>query len=246
MFSLHNVQVSRYSEMAMDSIEIVAPIGSRTVVQLADGTIANLNYGSKIKYPRTFTGETREIILMGEGYFNVAHNPESPFIVKTKNLQVRATGTGFNVKAYPDEGFVATTLVNGKVVVEKLLDTGKIIPIEEMKPGQHINYDINTNKAYSSTGEIEKYIAWKEGKLVFKNDPLAHVATTLSRMFNVDIEITDEIKNFTFTVTFVDEPLFQILDLMSIAIPVAYQILPRKKLPDGTFSKQKIIIRKRT
>ena len=63
-------------------------------------------------------------------------------------------------------------------------------------------------------------------------------------MFNVDIEVSDDIKDYIYTVTFVDEPLFQILDLMTIATPVTYDALPRKKLPDGTFSKQKIIIQK--
>lgn len=245
VLSVNNFQVNKYSDMVVDSLEIVAPIGSRTVVQLSDGTVAHLNFGSKIKYPHSFNGETREVILTGEGYFTVAHNPDQPFIVRTKNLDVRAVGTEFNVSAYPDNDFVATTLVNGKVLVEKPLSSGNSIPIEEMEPGQHINYNINTNKAYSSFGDIEKYIAWKDGKLVFKNESIMQVANTLGRMFNVDIEVAKEIENLTFTVTFVDEPLFQILDLMTIATPVDYQVLPRKKQSDGTFTKQKIIIKKR-
>ena len=184
-------------------------------------------------------------MLTGEGYFNVAHNPDQPFIVRTKNLDVRAVGTEFNVSAYPDNDFVATTLVNGTVIVEKKMSSGNIVPVEKMKPGQHVNFNINTNKVYSSMGDVEKYIAWKDGKLVFKNESIIQVANTLGRMFNVDIEVAEEIENLTFTVTFVDEPLFQILDLMTIATPVDYQVLPRKKQSDGTFTKQKIIIKKR-
>lgn len=245
VLSVNNFQLNKYSDVVVDSLEIVAPIGSRTVVQLSDGTVAHLNFGSKIKYPHTFNGETREVMLTGEGYFNVAHNPEQPFIVKTKNLNVKAIGTEFNVSAYPDNDFVATTLVKGKVLVEKPLNSGNSIPVEEMKPGQHINYNIKTNKAYSSVGDVEKYVAWKDGKLVFKNEPIVQIANSLGRMFNVDIEVAEEIRNFTFTVTLVDEPLFQILDLMTIATPVDYQVVPRKKQSDGTFTKQKIIIKKR-
>ena len=245
VLSTNNFQVNKYSDLVVDSLEIVTPIGSRTVVQLSDGTIAHLNFGSKMKYPQTFNGETREVLLSGEGYFEVAHNTEQPFIVKTKNLNIKATGTEFNVSAYPENDFVTTTLINGKVVVEKSLNSGKIIPVEEMKPGQHINFNITTNKAYSSFGDNEKYIAWKDGKLVFKNESIIQVANTLGRMFNVDIKVADEVKNFTFTVTFIDEPLFQILDLMTIATPVEYKVLPRKKMSDGSFFKQEILIEKR-
>jgi transmembrane sensor len=89
------------------------------VVQLSDGTDVNLNYGSKIKYPRNFTGSTREIMLTGEGYFNVVHNPDQPFIVKTGKLNIIALGTEFNVQSYPDSPVISTTLVNGKVAIEK-------------------------------------------------------------------------------------------------------------------------------
>ena len=233
------------ADLAVDSLEIIAPIGSRTVVQLSDGSEVYLNYGSKIKYPQNFIGDTREVILSGEGYFNVEHNPEKPFIVKTQNLNIKALGTTFNVLAYPNEDFVATTLVEGKVVLEQTEINGENKTIGSMIPGQHVNYNIKTGEVLSSKGNIEKYIAWKDGKLVFENESINQMSERLSRIFNVDIEISNNIEEFTYTVTFVDEPLFQILDLMTLATPVSYKALPRKKLSDGTFSKQKIIIEKR-
>ena len=234
-----------YANMAVDSVEIIAPIGSRTVVQLSDGSEVHLNYGSKIKYPQNFIGNTREVLLSGEGYFNVARNPEKPFIVKTRQLNIKALGTALNVWAYPDEDVIKTTLVNGKVVLEQTEIDGEPKTIGTMVPGQHVNYNIKTGAVSSSKGDIAKYIAWKDGKLVFENESIRQVADRLSRMFNVDIEVSDNIKEYTYTVTFVDEPLFQILDLMTLATPVSYKALPRKKLPDGTFSKQKVVIEKR-
>lgn len=241
----NNYQFNQYAKMATDSLEVIAPVGSRTVVQLTDGTEVNLNYGSRIKYPRVFMGKRREVELIGEGYFDVAHNPDKPFVVKTEKLNVTVLGTEFNVQAYKGEDIVATTLVNGKVLVEKRLNEDKLQSLGTMVPGQHIAYDLNTGKLYSTQGRIEKFIAWKDGKLVFDNEPITGVAQQLSRMFNVDVEIDDNIKELTYTVTFENDPLFVILDLMTQVTSIKYKTFPRKKLKDGTYSKQRIKIEKR-
>ena len=243
--SENNVLNSLYGSAAVDSLEIISPIGSRTVVQLSDGSQVYLNYGSKIKYPQFFDGDTREVYLEGEGFFEVAHNPEKPFIVKTGGVNIKALGTAFNVMGYAENSEVQTTLVNGKVVLEEESTDGDIHTIGSMRPGQHVTYNKLTRKISSSKGNIEKYIAWKDGKLVFEDTPILEVAENLSRMFNVDIQVDKEIEDYFYTVTFIDEPLFQILDLMTIATPVQYKTLPRKKLADGTYSKQKIIIEKK-
>ncbi len=235
----------KYANLAVDSLEIVAPIGSRTIVQLSDGSEIHLNYGSKIKYPQFFSGDTREVTLSGEGFFEVAHNPEKPFIVKTVGLSVKALGTAFNVLAYPGDDIIETTLVNGKVVLEQNEADGKTKTIGAMEPGQHVEYNIKTGAVSSTKGSIEKFVAWKDGKLVFEDTPIIEVAERLSRMFNVDIEVADDITDNIYTVIFMDEPLSQILDLMTIATPVIYKADAREKLPDGTFSKQKITIEKR-
>lgn len=234
-----------YTKLATDSIEVIAPMGSRTVVQLSDGSVVHLNYGSKIKYPQFFCGNTRDVALSGEGYFEVSHNPKKPFIVKTEKLNIKAVGTAFNVLAYPENIIIETTLVNGKVVLDKATEagTGKFIGV--MIPGQHVGYNINTGALTSVKGNIEKYISWKDGKLIFEDTPIIEVTERLSRMFNVDFEIKDNVKDYIYTVTLRDESLTQILDLITIATPVNYKMLPRKKLPDGTYSKQKIRLEKR-
>lgn len=243
--SQNNSLSANYSNITIDSLEITAPIGSRTMVQLSDGSKVYLNYGSKLKYPQNFTGETREVILFGEGFFDVTHNPEKPFIVNTKKLRIIALGTVFNVQAYPAEGNISTTLVDGKVAIEQKEANGYNKKIGTMLPGQHVNYVVKTEDILCTEGNIDKYIAWKDGKIVFEDTPISQVADRLNKMFNVEIEVSNDVKDYIYTVTLVDEPLFQILDLMAIATPISYKILPRKKLPDGTFSKQKIIINKK-
>ncbi len=240
------VELAKYTSLTRDSLEVIVPIGARTVVQLPDGSEVHLNYGSKIKYPQIFSGNTREVALSGEGYFNVAHDSQKPFIVKTGKLNITALGTVFNVMAYPDHDVVETTLVNGKVVLNQIKDDEKIEVIGTMVPGEHINYNTRTGAIVKTEGNLEKYIAWKDGKLVFEDTPISQVAEKLNLMFHVDIEVSADIKDYLYTVTFKDEPLSQILDLMAIASPVSYKVLPREKLADGSFSNQKIILSKRS
>ena len=241
----HHLRSYSSADMVVDSLEILASVGARTVVQLTDGTEVHLNYGSKIKYPRSFDENTREVTLQGEGFFSVAHDPSRPFVVKTKQLDIKALGTKFNVQAYPEDEFIATTLVEGKVVVTQAGGGEDAKTVRSLKPGQHINYNVNTQTISSTTGNIEKYIVWKDGVLMLDNTDLKEVAEKLERNFNVEIQVSDAIKDYTYTVKFVDEPLYQILDLLTKATPIQYKILPRRKLPDGTFLKQKIVFEKR-
>ncbi len=245
LLSNNNFQSEKFTDLTVDSLEVIAPVGSRTVLQLSDGTEVNLNYGSKIKYPRDFTGNTREITLVGEAYFDVAHNPGKPFIVKTGRLNVTALGTEFNVQSYPGDNVISATLVEGKVVIDKILSNEKIDRVGAMEPGQHVKYNKESEKITCSKGNIDKYIAWKNGKMVFDNEPITEAARELSRKFNVDIEVAEDIKDLTYTVTFADDPLFLILDLMTEITPVTYKRFPRESSADGTFLKQKIKIEKR-
>lgn len=90
---------------------------------------------------------------------------------------------------------------------------------------------------------IEKYVAWKDGLLVFKNDSISQIARKLEQWYNVDVKIEDSgVNEFTCTATFYDETLSQVLELMSLPSPVNYKLTPLKRLPDGSFSKQSVII----
>jgi len=235
----------RYSNMMSDSLEVVSPVGGRTVINLPDGSVAHLNYDSKIRYPQTFSGSVREVELSGEGYFEVSHNPKKPFIVKARGMNVTAIGTVFNVMAYPEDREVETTLVEGKVVLAISQNNGKKSKIGSLVPGQHVIYDVKENKILSTKGSVEKYIAWTDGRLVFEDTPITEAIQKLSRMFNVDIEIANDVQCYSYTVVFRDETLSQILDMMTIATPINYSMFPGKKLPDGSFLKPKILITKK-
>ncbi|MDB4583683.1 DUF4974 domain-containing protein [Draconibacterium sp.] len=236
-------EITNVAEVRIDSLEIVAPVGSKTIVQLPDGSEVFLNHGSKLKYPQKFVGATREVFLTGEGYFKVAHNSNMPFVVSTDKLNIKALGTEFNILAYRNEKNIETTLINGEVVLQEINGSRGNRILGKMEPGQHVKYNTQTQKITSTKGDVEKYISWKDGKLIFKNEPIEQIANRLNRWYNVDIEFANSaVKNLSYTATFVDETLFQILDLMELATPIKYNTLPRQKLKDGTFSRQKIII----
>ena len=229
-----------YYADSLSDLEIEAPAGSRMNFELSDGTKVWLNHGSKLKYPYHFGGENRKVFLTGEAYFVVAKNKKSPFVVSTDRLNVKVTGTSFNISAYPEDSFVSTTLIEGKVI---LYDNRNSRLIKELVPNECLKFDIKANKYSLDSGNIEKYVVWKDGILLFKNDPVEEVARKLARWYNVDVEITNEkVKEYTYTATFSDETITQVLELLSLPTPVSYKLGPMEKLPDGGFSKQKVRI----
>ena len=223
--------------------EITSPMGSQIFMELPDGSKVWLNHGSSMRFPQKFSGNSRTVELSGEGYFQVAHNEHKPFIVKTGDLQVLARGTEFNLMAYTDDDVIMTSLKSGKVLLQKEAEDGMIHPIFEMEPNCNASYFIRDEKLVNKFGNIDKYISWKEGKLIFRNDSIEAIAKRLSRWYNVDIQVKDKIlSQYTFNATFIDESLDQILELLKIASPIDYTISQRIKQDDGSFSKRKVII----
>jgi ferric-dicitrate binding protein FerR (iron transport regulator) len=93
------------------------------------------------------------------------------------------------------------------------------------------------------SANIEKHVSWKDGKLVFKNDPVAEIAKKLARWYHVEVDVTDQkVHKYTFTATFTDETLPQVLELLSMPTPVVYNLIPREKLTDVHIAKQKVVV----
>lgn len=225
--------------------ELHAPYGSRIRFELPDGSRGWLNGGSSLRYSVRFTGRKRMVSLVGEGYFNVKHNPSKPFIVQTGHSRIIALGTSFNVQAFNDTD-EEVTLVKGKVVVEESLSNGKYKHLVTMKPGQHIQLDAARGQIVFQDQDVDKYVAWKDGKLVFRNDPLSRVVREMEHYYNVDIEVEDQdLYRYHFHATFENETLFEALRLLTLSSAIDYKICKREKNPDGTFKKRKVILYKK-
>lgn len=220
-------------------MEVKTNPGMMTSLTLPDGTLVYLNSESTLSYPSRFDNDTRNVTLQGEAYFEVAKNPEKKFIVSTSHQsQIEVLGTHFNVEAYEKEDRISATLVEGKIgFIYKSNDVSKKVL---MDPGQKLIYDSKDNKVqlYVTSGESE--IAWKEGKIIFRNTPLEEGLRMLEKRYNVEFIIkNDRLKGDSFTGTFTNQRLERILEYFQLSSQIRWRYL---NSPDMKDEKSKIEI----
>ncbi len=190
----YNQDVKTESREEMN--KIIVPTGGEYNLILSDGTCVYLNAESTITFPKKFMGDKREVILEGEAYFHVAASKEHPFIVKTRDMDILVTGTEFNVKAYPDEFNVQTTLLRGKVTVFGGFAKKESIEIE---PGQQAEWDRGNVTLRVQNVDPDLFVAWKNGYFIFRQDRLEDIMKTLARWYDMDVIYLEEsVKNMTF------------------------------------------------
>jgi transmembrane sensor len=213
--------------------------------QLADGTKVWLNSNSELQFPSVFAGEFREVKLKGEAYFEVTKGKDQPFIVNARELNVEVLGTSFDVANYQDEKRAEVILVEGKVGLFVKKDD-KTNERSSLIPGQRGVYCEETKKIHTEEVSVDKYISWRDGNLIFRDDKMEEVVKRLSRWFNVEIFISDpEIKAYIYKATFRNENLVQVLNLLKISAPIDFRITERKALQSGEFTKQKVYLMKK-
>lgn len=215
--------------------QLVTHKGSRSQVKLPDGTTVWLNAGSKLDYPKQFTGKQREVTLEGEAFFMVAKDARRPFMVHTRSFSIRVLGTEFNVRAYPQEDSAVTSLLTG--VVEVVLDEKKNQVIR-LKPNEKLSVP-TAQLVEEDTIEVDRVgpvvirlikspltivrdsviteTAWVENKLAFKRMPLDKVAVMLEQWFGVDIRFKNESKKQEYlTGVFQNESLEEVLKALEL------------------------------
>lgn len=219
--------------------EIQCPLGVRTKFKLPDGSTGFLNSGSRLKYPVQFN-EERKVELVGEAFFDVVHNADIPFHVNTPNLDIKVLGTTFNVIANEDEFTEEIILQNGKVDVSSR--SGKQMAV--LSPNEQLTLNIEKRTFLKNKVEASQYSTWKEGKLVFRNENMQQVARRLSRWYNAEVVVDDHLLNdYTFHATFIDEPLDEVMKLLSLTTPLSFSEEKRASDAEGVFAKRKIILR---
>jgi ferric-dicitrate binding protein FerR (iron transport regulator) len=164
---------------------LATPRGGQYQLELPDGTKVWLNAVSSIRYPTAFEGKQREVTVSGEVYFEVADNPEQPFIVEANNTRIKVLGTHFNVNAYPDETSVKTTLLEGRVKVRSLTDEGREVT---MVPGQQVRISKNGKMKVIQEADVDEAVAWKNGLFIFHSDDLAFIMQQLSRWYDIQVK----------------------------------------------------------
>lgn len=225
--------------------QVISPKGSKSITILPDGTKVWLNAGTSLKYKSDYGIKNRDVELVGEAYFKVVTNPKKPFTVITSELKIKAWGTAFNVKAYPDEKLISTTLEEGKVEI-----TGKDVDIM-LKPKQVLSFErVRFNKSENSSVKSDDqqaviepepefkprietltnvntqvFTSWKDDKWILESKGLSEISVLLERKFNVKINLqSEELLKYKFRGTFTNETLEQILNVFRFMAPITYKV----------------------
>jgi ferric-dicitrate binding protein FerR (iron transport regulator) len=199
------------------SIEVATLQGEKKEIVLPDGSHVWLNSLSKIIYSDKFEGKERKVNLTGEAYFEVAKNPSRPFIIDAVNAVTTVLGTAFNVRARVEEKLVVVTVAEGKVAFtgkEALSKTS----VKLMAGDQGI-LNLETKKLENVKNDDPNFLAWKTGKLVFKNTSLKQVVAKLTDFYGKSIRVEDLSKAETpFTSTFDHKPLRDVITIMEMSL----------------------------
>lgn len=173
---------------------IYVPRGGEYMMCLSDGTKVYLNSDSRLTYPVVFTKNTREVTLEGEAFFEVVKKGSLPFRVKSGDMKVTVLGTKFNVKAYPEDQRMETTLVEGSVKIST--DSQNII----MKPGEQVCYLPNNGQITTQLVDVSLYTCWRDGRFLFKRENLETILMALARWYDVSVSFEDiKLKDRLFT-----------------------------------------------
>ncbi|MBP1668315.1 MAG: hypothetical protein H6Q21_681 [Bacteroidetes bacterium] len=233
--------------------EYFVPYGSRSSIMLPDGSSVWLNAGSKLTFDGYFSRKNRKVFLEGEGYFDVVKT-KIPFYVNVTGATVKVLGTAFNVKAYPDEQIIETTVARGTVQVieeqENTADATRIVlyanqkvsiiksaaePVAPVVNTPPQNVAVQPLKAVKPVAENsyrvdrnvvpEIYTSWKDQRWIIEREELQSLTVKLERRYNVTFRFRDEsLKNYVFSGILKDETLEQVLEAIKLTAPIQYQI----------------------
>ena len=236
-FTLGYIVLNKQQDQDIVYTEVISAPGLVSYFQLPDKSKVWLNSNSKLRYPNRFTNSIREVELEGEGYFEVESDKTHPFYVITgSDVKVMAYGTRFNINT--DENKIETILAEGKVAVFQ-----SDCLLTELKPGELVSFDKGSAQLDIKEISLLEKLAWKDGKITFRNAPLDEVFRQLSKRYNVDIILHDEYNQsgkYLSRVTFTDETIQQIFSYLEIAAPIEWKLRTPVQNNDSTLIKQRI------
>lgn len=207
-----------------DYAERITAKGQKLTLRLADGTTVKLNANSSLKFPEQFDSKKREVYLQGEAFFDVAHNPEKPFLIHSKNVTTQVLGTSFNVRSRH-----ATT--------EIAVRTGKVNVFSNQQsqlllPQQKIICDGATWRVEQTS--LNRELAWTNNEILIEDQPLAQVARVLEEWYGIKIQLgNDAMATCRVTGSFKNEPLENVLKAISLSINIEYAISGKKVVLQG-------------
>ena len=224
--------------------EIAINAGSRTKIQLPDGSQVWVNSGSKLTYDGTFSKGSREVQLDGEAYFDVVKDPEHPFIVHTSGIDIKVLGTAFNVKAYQVDPTIEATLIHGSIEVLNQNDQGgpkimlkpheKLVYIKQQPGDKKDKQEIlksadapfsisiqSLNKNVADSNIVET--AWVYNKLIFEEERFEDIAKKMERWYDIKVNIESEkLKDYKISGSFVNETAEEAFKVLQFLVPFKF------------------------
>ena len=202
--------------------KLTTPVGGEYSLVLSDGTKVFLNADSELKYPVEFSDGKRIVDLKGEAYFEVHKDSLRPFIVRMNGAEVTVLGTSFNVNTYGDDGQIYTTLVNGAVRVSSV----KNGQAEVLKPGMQSVMDVQSGQLTVREVDVEPYVAWREGRFVFRAMTLDLIMRQLQRWYDFEVFYQNpELKDYEFRgVIKRDMDLDKVLSVIKVTTNVDFEV----------------------
>lgn len=199
---------------------LITPVGGEYRLILSDGTKVWLNADSELAYPVNFSGNSREVRLKGEAYFEVSPNKTKPFRVCSDKFDVVVTGTAFNMSVYPEEQHHRVALVKGGVNIM----SGKQL-VATLLPGKEIDYNVSDNHFRIDDADLEAITAWKDGLFLFREETLSSITRKLGRWYNVEFkpEGCTEEKFYSGTIKR-DETLENTLNILRLTNEIDFKI----------------------
>jgi len=185
---------------------------------LPDGSVVTLNSNSKLKFPKHFASDVREVTIIGEAFFNVKPNPEKPFIINAGKTQVKVLGTSFNVRAYPKTETVEVVVTTGKVQVSReteniLSENNKIF----LTPGEKGTLFNGSNLLEKSVNTNPNFLAWKTNDLIFNETPLSEVIRCLEKVYHIEIQLSEPgLEALELTAHFDKKPIDFVLNVVRL------------------------------
>jgi transmembrane sensor len=198
--------------------EVRASKGQKLDIRLPDGSRVKLNANSKISYPEKLSGDTRDVTLDGEAYFDVSSNPSRPFIVHTRYANTKVLGTSFNVLVTSEA--TAITLVEGKVdVTVPTGQTASLVPNEQALISRE-STNITTHQV-----DVEKYIEWKSNTLRFDDTSVREAFSTIENWYDVEIDVNDPaLLDCVITSKYKNESLANVLNSFRFMLKMDFKI----------------------
>jgi transmembrane sensor len=219
----HYGRVSQDRTAASQMTELVTRRGQRADLLLPDGSRVTLGVGSRLRYPTRYAGSSRDLYLDGEAYFEVAHDAAKPFRVHTARGVAEDLGTAFGIRAY-GAGELDVVVAEGAVVLRNTGQNAVTRDTVVLTQADLGHVDAEGRISRTPNVDIDAYLAWRQGKLVFHDTPVREVLHRLSLWYDIDLVLADgTIAERPFTASFDHEPVDRVLDVLALTMRLRYE-----------------------